>query len=308
MNTDVLPIVSVACITYNHEPYIRQCLDGFVMQKTNFPFEIVIHDDASTDNTKVIIQEYCQKYPHLFRPIFQDINRFKEGKGILARFVFPECRGKYIALCEGDDYWTDPLKLQKQVDFLEVHQDYVMTSHKCSVYNETLKQYVSENSAEEDVPYSMKDLLGGKWYYQTLSILFRADALNNMQLYKYRMSSDTVLVYELLQNGKGIQFKDVMGCYRYHDKGIWSLLNMNAQRDQEFKIRLHIYDVNQNVESAKLLLSLWQKPISRLWLLKNIKYTLASEQIFRRHFGCYFTIRLFFRKFVCNQAFSNIQN
>lgn len=301
-------LVSISCITYNHAPYIRQCLDGFMMQQTNFAFEVLIHDDASTDGTTDIIKEYEAQYPDIIKPIYEEENQWVKGRRGSAVFNFPRANGKYIALCEGDDYWTDPLKLQKQVDFLEMHQDYVMTSHKCSVYNETLKQYVSENSAEEDVSYSMKDLLGGKWYYQTLSIFFRADALNNMQLYKYRMSSDTVLVYELLQNGKGIQFKDVMGCYRYHDKGIWSLLNMNAQRDQEFKIRLDIYDVNQNVESAKLLLSLWQKPISRLWLLKNIKYTLASEQIFRRHFGCYFTIRLFFRKFVCNQAFSNIQN
>lgn len=302
-------IVSVCVITYNHCNYIRQCLDGILMQQTNFSFEIIVNDDCSTDGTAEIVKEYESKHPQLFKVTYQTENQYSKGvRGMFPRFCFPRARGKYIALCEGDDYWTDPLKLQKQVDFLEMHQDYVMTSHKCSVYNETLKQYVSENSSEEDVSYSMKDLLGGKWYYQTLSILFRADALNNMQLYKYRISSDTVLVYELLQTGKGIQFKEVMGCYRYHDKGIWSLLNMNAQRDQEFKIRLHIYDVNQNVESAKLLLSLWQKPISRLWLLKNIKYTLASEQIFRRHFGCYFTIRLFFRKFVCNQAFSNIQN
>lgn len=141
-----LPLVSIACITYNHEKYIRQCLDGFVMQQTNFKFEIVIHDDASTDKTAEIIKEYCRKYPGLFKPILQDKNRYTEKKGILIPYVYPRCKGKYIALCEGDDYWIDPLKLQKQVDFLEENSEYSLIYSRAVVVDEnsnSIKKSVS---------------------------------------------------------------------------------------------------------------------------------------------------------------------
>ena len=115
--------LSVICLTYNHEKFIRQALDGFVMQKTNFPFEVIVHDDASTDETAKIIREYEIKYPELIKPIYQKENLWQ--KGIPTKnYIYPKINGKYVALCEGDDYWTDPLKLQKQVDFLEAHWCY----------------------------------------------------------------------------------------------------------------------------------------------------------------------------------------
>lgn len=114
-------LVSICCITYNHELYIKDVLDGFVMQKTDFPFEIVISDDCSKDGTRKAIDEYKAKYPEHIRDISP-----KENMGSMQNFLYVQrsANGKYIALCEGDDYWTDPLKLQKQVDFLESHPDY----------------------------------------------------------------------------------------------------------------------------------------------------------------------------------------
>lgn len=117
-------MVTIRCITYNHEPYIRQCLEGFVMQKTNFRFEAVVHDDASTDGTAAIIREYAEKYPDIIKPIYETENQYSKHDGSLARIMNSHMHGKYIAICEGDDYWTDPLKLQKQVDFLEANPEY----------------------------------------------------------------------------------------------------------------------------------------------------------------------------------------
>ena len=110
--------LSVVCITYNHERFIRDCLEGFVMQKTDFPFEILINDDASTDKTADIIREYEAKYPHLFRCVYQTENQ-QGKKNVWTDILFPMVQGEYVALYEGDDYWTNPLKLQKQVDFLD---------------------------------------------------------------------------------------------------------------------------------------------------------------------------------------------
>ena len=119
--SDREPLVSICCLSYNHEPYIRDAIEGFLMQKTDFPFEILIHDDASTDGTADIIREYEAKYPDIIKPIYQTENQYSKGIKVSQVYQFPRAKGKYIALCEGDDYWTDPYKLQKQVDFLEAN-------------------------------------------------------------------------------------------------------------------------------------------------------------------------------------------
>lgn len=117
-------MVTIRCITYNHEPYIRQCLEGFVMQKTNFRFEAIVHDDASTDGTADIIREYAEKYPDIIKPIYETENQYSKHDGSLRKIMDAHTHGKYVAMCEGDDYWTDPLKLQKQVNFLENNPEY----------------------------------------------------------------------------------------------------------------------------------------------------------------------------------------
>lgn len=137
------PLVSIRCLVYNHEPYLRQCLDGFVMQKTNFAFEAIVHDDASTDGSAAIIREYADKYPDIIKPIYEIENQYSKRDGSISRImnnaVHPSV--KYIALCEGDDYWTDPLKLQKQVEFLESHPEYSMCYTNILCYNQTKKKF-----------------------------------------------------------------------------------------------------------------------------------------------------------------------
>ena len=133
-NEEICPLVSVVCTTYNHEKYIRQCLDGFVMQKTTFPIEIIVHDDASTDDTVRIVREYEEKHPNLFNNIYRTENWYSQGKNIWGYLFAQKARGKYIALCEGDDYWIDPYKLQKQVDFLEGHPEYYVVGMRSLCY------------------------------------------------------------------------------------------------------------------------------------------------------------------------------
>lgn len=126
--SEVKPLVAIHCLVYNHAPYLRDCLEGFLMQQTTFPFVAIVHDDASTDASAAIIREYEQKYTHIFKPIYEKENLYQSGGFTVINEVMNtaiETTGaKYVAMCEGDDYWTDPLKLQKQVDFLESHIDY----------------------------------------------------------------------------------------------------------------------------------------------------------------------------------------
>lgn len=139
-NSDT-PLVSVRCITYNHEPYIAQALDGFLMQKTNFPFEVIVHDDAGPDKTADIIREYEAKFPKIIKPIYETENQYSKHDGSLGRIVDAACKGKYIALCEGDDYWIDENKLQMQVEFLENNPDYGMCYTQAKVYNQKKNEY-----------------------------------------------------------------------------------------------------------------------------------------------------------------------
>lgn len=124
-------MVSISCTAYNHERYIGKAIEGFVSQQTDFRYEVLIHDDASTDSTAQIIREYAEKYPDVIRPIYQTQNQYSQGVNIGRDIIMPQVRGKYIAYCEGDDYWIDPHKLQKQVDFLEKHPEYSATAHNC---------------------------------------------------------------------------------------------------------------------------------------------------------------------------------
>lgn len=118
------PLVSIRCLVYNHEPYLRQCLDGFVMQQTTFPFEVIVHDDASTDGSAAIIREYAEKYPDIIKPIYETENQYRKQDGSLTRAIDEAMHPSsiYVASCEGDDYWTDPNKLQMQVDIMEADE------------------------------------------------------------------------------------------------------------------------------------------------------------------------------------------
>lgn len=165
-------MVSIECCVYNHETYLRQCLDGFVMQKTNFPFEAIVHDDASTDGSAAIIMEYAEKYPDIIKPIIETENQYSKRDNTLRKILDAHIRGKYIAWCEGDDYWIDPLKLQKQVDFLESHPDYVLTYTDAEVVNEKGEQ-VFHNTTRRYSGYVTRQLVEKGNFLVTAGTCFR---------------------------------------------------------------------------------------------------------------------------------------
>ena len=147
----ITPEVSICCITYNHAKYIRDALDGFLMQKTSFPIEVLIHDDASTDGTADIIREYEAKYPDIIKPVYQTENQYSKGlRMVNMKYNYPRAQGKYIALCEGDDFWTDPKKLQIQYDFMESHPDYSLCMHGRNNLDYFNRRYYPEPFA--DIP------------------------------------------------------------------------------------------------------------------------------------------------------------
>ena len=250
-------LVSISCITYNHVQYIRQCLDGFLMQQTNFAFEVLIHDDCSTDGTTEIIKEYELMYPDIIKPIYEKENQYQQGKpsGSVV-WNFPRAQGKYIAMCEGDDYWIDPLKLQKQVDFLDANPEYSFCCHRFSIYKQDCKQWLSEYADSfytdgKNLEITL-DLFFKTWITQPLTVVCRMEILKSIEreIMSYKYSRDVHLFYHLLKKGRGISLNDKMGVYRWHDGGVASSLTLVGK----YRLAVNIYEeLYLHTNDAKIL-------------------------------------------------------
>ena len=213
------PLVSICCTAYNHEPFIAVALDGFLMQKTNFSFEVIIHDDCSADGTVKIIKEYQKKYPEIIKPIFQSENQYSKGiRSILATFIYPKCSGTYIAVCEGDDYWIDSCKLQKQVDFLEEHPEYPACFHRAQVLgSEGLSDSVYNHVRE--VEYDANEILK-RWTVPTASFMFRRKFVSEIPSDQDFIYGDIVLFETMARYGNLYCLPEMMSVYRRTDAGI----------------------------------------------------------------------------------------
>lgn len=224
------PLVSIICKTYNHAPYIRDALDGFVMQKTNFPFEVVLHDDASLDGTQDIIREYERNYPKIFKVIYQKENQYSKGVKVNKKYLLPKIRGKYMAVCEGDDYWFDPNKLQLQVDYMEKNPNCVCTFHPTiwlTAQNSKVKKVNQQWSEQMDLDGDYM-IMPGASYVNTLSIVLKADIWKKFP--KFRQIADVgdyPIIYLLATEGYFHYFTNVMGVYRTSSVGSWTEKYLN---------------------------------------------------------------------------------
>ena len=223
---DYKPLVAIHCFVYNHEPYLRDCFEGFVMQQTNFPFVAIVHDDASTDGSAAIIREYEEKYPHIFKPIYETENQWRKPDGSLTRIMnaaIDATGAKYVAMCEGDDYWTDPLKLQKQVDFMEANPEYSLCFHRVNtLIHETGE--IKNEFVVRDMPgkSTILDLADGN-YIHTPSVLYRrySGVLEQYQKMMPCLPGDYVMWMLLAERGDIYKFNEPMAVYRY-GSGVWS--------------------------------------------------------------------------------------
>lgn len=240
------PLVSVIVSTYNHEKFISECLDGILMQQTSFPFEIILGEDESSDGTREICIKYADKYPKKIRLFLRSrkdviyINGNPTG-----RYNFLEnlkaCTGKYITLCEGDDYWTDPLKLQKQVDFLETNEEFNICFHRANLLMEdgTLSLHpIPQISKEGEFKYA--DLIKHYNFITTASVLFRKPDNFFFPKWFAEIPFGDMGLYFLVSRGKKIKcLNEIMSVYRIHSQGIFqsnSILQRKMQHLQFYKI------------------------------------------------------------------------
>lgn len=224
--------VSVYCLAYNHEKYIRKTLEGFIMQKTNFNFEVIVHDDASTDKTPEIIKEYQIKYPNIIKPIIQKENQYSKGIKILETYILPKIKGKYIAACEGDDYWCDKNKLQKQFDAMEKNQEINFCVHKIQIIEENGEKTNSYYPNKEiNVQYlSSKEFINiiCEDFFQLSSYFWKTEVYKDYvyNAPKYKKLSDVgdmpLFLYLGSHSKQIIYFNEIMSCYRCSSVSSWT--------------------------------------------------------------------------------------
>jgi glycosyltransferase involved in cell wall biosynthesis len=267
------PVVTIYCTTYNHEKYIAQAIEGFLIQKTNFPIEVIIHDDASTDNTANIIRQYENNYSDIIKGVYQKENQYHQRNIIYDTYIKHLIRGQYVARCEGDDYWTNPFKLQKQVDFLEKNKDFSMCFTNFNIVD--AKGHIIE---EDAWPWYKKRNMDTKFVLKygvprTLTTLIRKDVKSII------MSQDLPLMplgdnlmFALATKYGDAGYLDInSACYRYHNQGVWSQIGTRMQTKKlletinELK-KIFISDEEQEALNVR---------IRRI--LVNIVYTICED-------------------------------
>lgn len=206
--------VSVCMIAYNHEPYIVQAVESALMQQTNFDYEIVVGEDCSTDRTRALLVGLQQRHPGKIRLLLPERNL-----GMMPNFIqtLKACRGQYTALLEGDDYWTDPRKLQKQVDFLDANPGFVMCFHNVEVLDEAGNR-TRANAGPQEV-FSVKDVISREWFIMTCSIVFRNALLDYPAWFYQVRNGDYALQLLVSRHGPVRYLDEVMSVYRKHGAG-----------------------------------------------------------------------------------------
>ncbi len=228
-------LVTIQCVTYNQEVYIRQCLEGLISQKTDFHFQILVHDDASTDGTAQIIRQYEQQYPQLIKGIYEEENLYSRGGfQAIMKVLSENSQGKYVAYCEGDDFWTDSYKLQKQVDVMEAHQAVLCTHQVRSVREdgektERLLPKISESfvkDTKEFIPFLFSYGNSSCFVFQACSFLMKRDLMEfpggRPQFMELCDVGDVPVVLYLGANGTVAYLAEEMACYRLASKSSWS--------------------------------------------------------------------------------------
>jgi len=241
-----MPLVSICCITYNHEKFIAQCIEGFLMQETTFPVEIIIHDDASTDRTAAIIRAYQARHPGIIRSILQKENQKSKGK-LIFPIPFEGCRAEYVAMCEGDDYWTDPKKLARQAAFLNTHPECVNCFHNVIMFSDDQGISSPDLSLNKEgnrlmcrprtkPRYSQKDFFKGN-VIPTCSVMFRRKAVGKLPPWFEKLPiGDLPLHIICTEHGRAGYLPDVMAAYRMHPGGFWSSKSFLDKIPQEIRM------------------------------------------------------------------------
>lgn len=248
MNNDIK--VSVFCLAYNHEKYIRNCLDGFVNQKTSFQYEVLIHDDASTDKTAEIIREYAEKHPEIIKPVFQTENQYSRGGRIITRYLLPRAQGEYFAWCEGDDCWIDENKLQRQVDFLDSHEDFASCYHRVEFHKISENKITVIPQMNESREFTADEIIKRGAIFQLSAAMLRAEKYKNMpECFRAKGFGDVQLFMYSAMCGRCYVLEDVMSMYRHGTAGSYTERFKNSDTEKKIAHEMEYISMLERVNA-----------------------------------------------------------
>lgn len=230
------PLVSIVCFTYNHADYIKDCLDGFLKQKTTFSFEVIVHDDASTDGAQDIIRAYEEKYPAIIKPIFHSENQYFKGIKPSTSRLLPKLRGEYVAMCEGDDFWMDTNKLQDQVEILESEMDCMgVFTNFCVIDKENT--VIKKEGFDLQLEYVDHLEILKRTTPKTLTVVMRKSGIpiDMPKAYSKVKNADLFTHSMVSRKGPYKYLNRVTGAYRVHSGGIWSEIG----KEERFKSQIN---------------------------------------------------------------------
>lgn len=277
MDSKLTPLVSICVQTYNQEHYIKECLDGILMQRTNFPFEIILGEDESSDGTREICIAYGGRHSdkiRLFLRSRKDVIYIDGNATGRYNFIenLKECKGKYIALCEGDDYWTDPLKLQQQFDFMEANEEYAGCFHNTDVINEL----VVEDSVKPWRTYSKKhfdlaDTLSKRSLFHTSSFVFRSSNLEVPSWFEQVQSGDMALFAIIASKGPLYRVDETMSVYRKNVTGITNSITEKSYHSKRISLYMNIkeYLAGREEDRCEGLIKFHKKKLSDFAISKT---------------------------------------
>lgn len=249
------PLVAIHCLVYNHEPYLRDCFEGFVMQQTNFPFVAIVHDDASTDASAAIIREYEKKYPHIFKPIYETENQYSKRDGSLERIMneaIIATGARYVAICEGDDYWIAPLKLQTQVNFLENNTDFSMCFHSATIEDKSHIRPDIKCENIQDKEYFTNDIFPG-WIVPTASVMYRSCVIKNslpLKKIEWMKYGDITLFLQCSHTGRLWGMNERMSVYRVLPTG--AVGSERTDLEATKKLAMHYKFLHKNFDGINV--------------------------------------------------------
>lgn len=279
MNNDDIK-VSIVCLAYNHKPYIKQTIESFLMQKTNFKYEIIIHDDASTDGTAQIISSYSENYKDIIIPIMQSENKYSKRISITRNYIYPLIRGKYVAICEGDDYWLDINKLQKQIDFLDSNPDYSICTHAYKLVNVSTGKSKDIHSFLYTGEISPEQVIEGDGHlFATNSIVCKKEVyINPPEFRKNAPVGDYPLLIHASFEGKIHYIDEVMSAYRYMVPNSWTVSNFKSLDTMRSHIEKMQDTLNEADKHSNYLYHVsFQKIIDKKWIDYYLKiYSLSK--------------------------------
>ncbi len=295
------PEISVVMLTYNHAPYLKEAIEGVLMQKTDFDFELIICNDNSPDNSDEVIKPFAEKFP-------EKIKYYKHEKNIgfveNQRFAFGKIIGKYIAYCEGDDYWTDENKLQFQYEFLEKNHDFVMTTARNLLLHQDSGNFTNDGKDYLFLNKPFVDYNQGSFFRerptQTFTYLLRKEFLDLKWVDIYPNYRDLYYFYHLLEFGKGRAFNKVVGVYRLHEGGVYSSLETEKKLRTSINIFKNIKNINKDSRANIQIISDLDNLINKYYYSKEFVNPLFNINLYRTIFER-FSISMDFKKLV-NQS------